>query len=397
MFLIGLYPLRSPPKGTHRSAVPPGMRPPRSGAGPGGALPALRRGALAGVLALFAASAAAQDPAPGFGPPPIPTGPQPQIEVVEVEHDFGKVTQGTVVTHSFTVKNRGTAPLRILKVQSNCGCTSTFFTEEVLPGAEGRVELRIDTASVAGGSHRKNATISSDDPAAPQLTLWMVGEVVPLLQSSAPALKVTGLCEEPKEGLFRFTPGTDRPTAVVGARLRGGLLEVVSLSPLDGGGAEIHLRAPPGAEPGLIRDELLLGVRLGEADPVETSYPVVIEHLDRIRITPGGNIVFFRRQTAHLESDPPREVSKEIHVQSARPDLPFRVTGARIEGVPEGLFTTEVREETPGQHYVITIRVQKTVPEAQVQGRLVIETDDAARPRREREVFAQFRPGAPPG
>jgi len=307
------------------------------------------------------------------------------------------VFQGTVVTHSFTVRNRGTAPLKISKVQSNCGCTSTFFTEEIPPGSDGRVELKIDTAELAGGPQRKSATISSDDPAAPQLTLWLAGEIVPILVPSVMSIKFGGICEEPKEERFRFTPGTDLPTEVLAARLRDGLAEVALLTPLEGGGAEVHLRAPAGTEPGLLRDQLLLRVKVGEAEPIEAPFPVLIEHRDRIQITPNGNVVFFRRQTAHLETDPTRDVSKELHVRPERPDLPLRVTAARIEGVPEGLLGAEVREEIAGQHYVITVRVLKSFEESQVRGRLVIETDDPLRPLREREVLAQFRLRSPPG
>jgi len=356
--------------------------------------------ALLPLLPLLLTSAApagsAQDPSGGFGPPAIPTKPQPQIEVPESEHSFGTVYQGTVVTHSFTVRNRGTATLRISKVHSNCGCTSSYHDEEIPPGGEGRVELRIDTADLSGGPQRKNATISSDDPAAPQVTLWMAGEIVPLLVPAVMSIRLNGICEEAKEGRFRFAPGTDRPTEVLAARLREGRAEVVSFDPLEGGGIEVHLRAGAGEEPAILRDELLLQVKLGDDEPIETRFPVIIEHSDRIRITPGGNVVFYRRQTAHLETDPARDVSKELHVRPARPDLPCRVASVRLEDVPEGLFRAEVREEVANQHYVITVRVLKTFEESQVRGRLVIETDDPVRPRREREVYAQFRLEADP-
>lgn len=360
-------------------------------------LRSLLRRSLVLLGALLAAVAAGAQSPDGFGPPAIPAGPQPQIEVPTPEHAFGRVHQGTVVTHSFPVRNRGTAPLRISRVQSNCGCTSTFFTEEIAAGGEGRVELRIDTAELAGGPQRKNATISSDDPAAPQVTLWLSGEVVPLLVPAVTPLRLAGICEEPKEETFRFGPGTGLATTVLSARTRDGVVEVVSSAPVEGGGTEVRLRAPPGAEPGVARDHLLLEVRLGDAAPVVAPFPVFVEHLDRLRITPNGNVVFFRRQTAHLETDPARDVSKELHVRPERPDLTCRVTAVRLEGIPEGLLRAEVREETPGQHYVVTVRVLRTSAESQVAGRLVIETDDPLRPTREREVLVQFRLKPPAG
>ncbi len=339
----------------------------------------------------------AQDPDDDLGPPPIPIVPQPQVVVTEHEFHWDRVIQGAVVSHAFEIRNPGDAPLQLLKVTSNCGCTSSFFTKEIAPGEAGRVELQIDTIQISGGYQRKTATVFTNDPATPQLTLWMVGDVAPLLQSPDPILKVSGVCEESKEGHFRFTPGTDQMTTVVAARLRSGLLEVVALHPIEGGGTEVHLRAGPGESPALLRDELLLSVKTSENEPAEVSYPVVIEHLDRIRITPGGSVVFFRRQTAHLETNPARDVSKEIHLRAVREDLPFHVTGVRMEDSPEGLFRTEVRAVVPGQHYVVSVRVLRTMAKSQEQGRLVIEIDDPIRPTREREVFAQFRLRDPAG
>lgn len=43
----------------------------------------------------------------------------PRIEVRELRHDFGKIVQGTQVTHVFEVKNAGSEQLVIEKIQSS--------------------------------------------------------------------------------------------------------------------------------------------------------------------------------------------------------------------------------------------------------------------------------------
>jgi uncharacterized protein DUF1573 len=43
----------------------------------------------------------------------------PKIEVTELKHDFGKVVQGTQATHIFEVRNTGTEPLIIERVQTS--------------------------------------------------------------------------------------------------------------------------------------------------------------------------------------------------------------------------------------------------------------------------------------
>jgi hypothetical protein len=42
--------------------------------------------------------------------------PQPRIVAKEVEHDFGKVTAGTHLSHVFEIANGGNAPLDIERV-----------------------------------------------------------------------------------------------------------------------------------------------------------------------------------------------------------------------------------------------------------------------------------------
>jgi uncharacterized protein DUF1573 len=44
---------------------------------------------------------------------------RPKIEVREMRHDFGKVVQGTQATHVFEVRNAGTEPLIIERVQTS--------------------------------------------------------------------------------------------------------------------------------------------------------------------------------------------------------------------------------------------------------------------------------------
>ena len=43
----------------------------------------------------------------------------PKIEVKEVKYDLGKVAQGTQATHVFEVRNAGTEPLIIERVQTS--------------------------------------------------------------------------------------------------------------------------------------------------------------------------------------------------------------------------------------------------------------------------------------
>lgn len=320
----------------------------------------------------------------------------PKLEVPETEYEWETVLQGAVVTYTFPILNVGSAPLKILRVQSNCGCTTPSHSDVIAPGEQGHIALRVATGEVAAGYLRKNATVFTNDPTQGQVILWIRGQVDPILKTDEKFLRVSGVLNEVKESTFRFTPGTDRKTTVLSAKSEKELIEIVSVDPLEGGGATITVRAGAHEKPDLLRDNLLVRVQLDDDKPVEASFPLSIAHLDTVKISPSGKVLFYRRQTAHLERHPDRDVSKEITLRSIREDLSFQILSAQIEDAPEGLFDLSVRTVVPGQHYIIKIRVLRTENESQVTGRLVIETDDQTLPKREIDVMAQFRM-RPPG
>ncbi|MCD6459306.1 DUF1573 domain-containing protein [bacterium] len=60
----------------------------------------------------------------------------PNLEISEQTWDFGTVTQGEQIRHSFILKNTGTQNLIIKKVKSTCGCTVTEITKKSLKPKE---------------------------------------------------------------------------------------------------------------------------------------------------------------------------------------------------------------------------------------------------------------------
>jgi uncharacterized cupredoxin-like copper-binding protein len=71
---------------------------------------------------------------------------QAKIQFPEIKHDFGNVKEANgPVSHVFTFKNTGNAPLVIQNVETSCGCTSPEYTKEpVLPGKSGIVKATFD-------------------------------------------------------------------------------------------------------------------------------------------------------------------------------------------------------------------------------------------------------------
>ncbi len=75
----------------------------------------------------------------------------PNLEYIEDFFDFGTITQGEVVTHTFRFKNSGNAPLVVKDVIPGCGCTTSKLSSTILkPGEEGTVEVIFNSQGWAG-------------------------------------------------------------------------------------------------------------------------------------------------------------------------------------------------------------------------------------------------------
>lgn len=105
----------------------------------------------------------------GFLLTSIPVSAQPKI-VLEKGGSFSLDTlmAGVVTKKTIKVRNEGTAPLAISKVEASCGCTGTLLSSDTLkPGDSGDLEITFNSKNFSGSVH-KTVTIYSNDPATPK-------------------------------------------------------------------------------------------------------------------------------------------------------------------------------------------------------------------------------------
>lgn len=101
----------------------------------------------------------------------------PKLLVQPMKYDFGTVTQGETVTHSFILTNNGGDLLKIIHVQTSCGCTAaTPERNELAPGESTNLEVTFNSTG-RYGAQKKNITIKSNDPENPLLKLTLTGSV----------------------------------------------------------------------------------------------------------------------------------------------------------------------------------------------------------------------------
>ncbi|OHE31581.1 MAG: hypothetical protein A3K40_08410 [Syntrophobacterales bacterium RIFOXYC2_FULL_60_23] len=113
---------------------------------------------------------------------PIPAAAAaPQAAVPQTAFDFGKITEDRPLTHTFVIRNTGTAPLQIVEVDPDCACTVPKYDRSIHPGGEGGITLTIKPFSVL---HRfkKETKVRLNDPDQPVLYLTMTGVAQPFIE-----------------------------------------------------------------------------------------------------------------------------------------------------------------------------------------------------------------------
>ena len=121
---------------------------------------------LAGCLAVAHGSKAA----------PVET-PIPKIGCDQPMFDFNACDESETVKHVFTLKNSGKAPLEILSIKPDCGCTlATLSTNRLLPDEAASVDVAFSLHGRRGQQH-KRIIIESNDPARTLYALYLQGVV----------------------------------------------------------------------------------------------------------------------------------------------------------------------------------------------------------------------------
>jgi len=313
---------------------------------------------------LLVVPAAAQD---GMNPL-IPSGNSatgaraPKAVVANPLYDFGAALEGTMVSHTFTIKNTGQGYLDIRGVKTSCGCTTGNPSKtHVAPGDTSDIAVSFDTHFQKGHQVR-TITAFTNDPDNPQVAMTMQGivkkqvEAEPGEVSFGNVKKGTEYTREVvvndlnPRGPFQVGPVSNsnssikvvqekRPDGKPGAMLKVSLLKTMPVGPFDDTIKITTNRVPLQVDVfGTVTGDL-------DLDPAQVSFGIVPRGRDVVRILKLSNMS-------------PRPV-KVLEVASSSPAV-----AATAEPV------------TPGKEYRVTVTLRHGTPDGQLRGNLTIKTDD---------------------
>ena len=104
----------------------------------------------------------------------------PQIEIESDVYDMGLIANNKVAEGSVKIFNRGTAPLEITAIRTECHCTEGEMVDTIIaPGGEGLMKVTLDPFRVPMFVSKKTLTISSTDPRKPEVTVAVKARIAP--------------------------------------------------------------------------------------------------------------------------------------------------------------------------------------------------------------------------
>ena len=96
---------------------------------------------------------------------PADPGSLPVLVFQEQSFDFGKITQGEKVSHTFVFKNTGGSDLVISSAQGSCGCTVPQYPRQpIKPGETAKVDVTFNSEGKAGKVEKTVTVITNCEP-----------------------------------------------------------------------------------------------------------------------------------------------------------------------------------------------------------------------------------------
>lgn len=146
----------------------------------------------------------------------------PVFQIHETVHNFESVPEGKMVKHSFIFKNGGDKELRILKVTTGCGCTAASFTERLLPGEEGAIDVELNTLGYAGMDVIQTIQLTTNDPENKNPELQVRGPVTNFAKIDPAFIRLQGFVGEETEAGIEIHPFPEFPFQIESFHARDG-------------------------------------------------------------------------------------------------------------------------------------------------------------------------------
>jgi hypothetical protein len=198
--------------------------------------------------------------------------PHPKAEVDQTEFNFGTLDINSKGAHDFTFRNAGRAPLILSEGGTSCRCTMSKLSKDPIPpGGSDKVSLTWKPLE-RPGPYQQTAKILTNDPARPQITLTVSGQITTAMLFSPPELVFSRLSSgESASGQSKLLCYLEKPLEILNRKwsdvstasffestMQPISAEELKKEPLAKSGWLIAVKIKPGMPQGPIQQKLLM-------------------------------------------------------------------------------------------------------------------------------------------
>lgn len=281
------------------------------------------------------------------------------------EYDFGKALGGSEIKHTFTLKNIGQKPLKILSVTETCACTASVLSRDEIPaGGTGNISAVLTVPS-GNTQVEESLLVLTNDPTQSTLTLMLKGQAfIPL--TTFPERLALGNQKPLQEPLAkRVSLHVQSEVQILGVRTNSAHLQATLKTA--GKIPHVEVQVLPSIPVSQFSYNLLIDYKY---QGQQTTHDVLVfgEVLGELQITP-------KRLFLGLIKEP-STVSKHITI-SSRNNHPFKISS--VESSSKTVVAT-VKKTTDETRYQLTTTINPKAAHGEFSGEIVVQTSSSVQP-----------------
>jgi Protein of unknown function (DUF1573) len=293
----------------------------------------------------------------------------PKLSVATPRKEIGDLIAGDTAVVEFPLTNTGTDPLKIEKVATSCGCTTTTYPEVLQPGERGVLRAKLASATIWNGPIEKEITLTTNDPEQKEVTLQLTAQMHPLFKFTPPnPYAVPYRRGEVIRQVFVITaadPAT-RITAVTSNEADAKARLLPQTSGDDTWRVEVTVNTPDSGR------DFTTAVLLQTTHPKVPTIPLIVTGMSREVITASPRVLYMGTVGTGPSARPPMmlAVSRRFsgfHVRAVTTDTPA--------------LKAEVRPTGADNVYEIHLRYVGGWKPGKVSGKITVTTDDPGWPK----------------
>ncbi len=304
----------------------------------------------------------------------------PRIEIDQPDHHAGTLARGEEYLVVYTIRNSGTADLRLLRADGNCSCIGTAILQPVVPpGETGEVEVAYLSRTAAGRTSR-TIELTTNDPNNRVSHLHFSADVAVPFGFATPAMDLGTIHHQAAEPLTATTqllldesdkrplPELETSSPQISARFTG--MEEL----LDGHrrlAMEVSLR--PGPEPGPQRETVTAVTPSGGHPPAILLVSALVA--GDVEVTPHT----LRLMVIRTDKRQPKDDWKRIYLTGHAAEKKLALFDCRDNNELLGLDLVEL---IPGEEFELTVTLgAEALPEdTEISGTITVATNSPTQP-----------------